>query len=173
MPTEHDEPSCTACPLDPERRAFLREAAAATAAALLALGASPAAAATARALAFVEPLHASGDERTYPIPAADGATIDRDAEVILARWQGFVYAFNLACPHKNTALRWLGPEQRFQCPKHKSKYRPDGSFISGRATRGMDRLAVRRQGDTVVVNLGALFKQSEKPAEWEGAKVAL
>jgi hypothetical protein len=25
----------------------------------------------------------------------------------------------------------------------------------------------------VVVNLGALFKQSEKPAEWEGAKVAL
>jgi hypothetical protein len=38
-------------------------------------------------------------EVTYPIPASDGATIDKDNDVILARYQGKVYAFGLACPH--------------------------------------------------------------------------
>ena len=57
------------------------------------------------------------------------------------RFQGVVYAFNLSCPHQNTALKWQPDDQRFQCPKHKSRYQPDGTFISGRATRGMDRLA--------------------------------
>ena len=164
--------SCTSCPLDPARREFLRDAATAVVVAMATLGASPATAA-ARALEFVAPVGARGDERTYPIPASDGATIDRDNEVILARWQGFVYAFNLACPHKNTALRWLGPEQRFQCPKHKSTYRPDGSFIQGKATRGMDRFSVRRQGETVVVDLGAMHKQDEDAAGWAGARVAV
>ena len=46
------------------------------------------------------------DERTYPLPAADGVTIDRDTQVIVVRFQQHVYAFNLACPHENTALRW-------------------------------------------------------------------
>ena len=137
-----------------------------------ALGASPSTAA-AQVLELVGPLGAAGDERTYAVPAADGATIDRDNEVILVRWQGFVYAFNLACPHKNTALRWLGPEQRFQCPKHKSKYRPDGSFIEGKATRGMDRFSVRRQGESVVVDLAALHKQSDDPAGWANARLAV
>jgi Rieske Fe-S protein len=158
--------------VNPDRRAFLRDATLALLAAMATLGASPGVVA-AQALDFGSALDARGDERTYPIPGADGATIDRDSEVILVRWQGFVYAFNLACPHKNTALRWLGPEQRFQCPKHKSKYRPDGSFIEGKATRGMDRFSVRRQGDTVVVDLGALHKQDEDGAGWAGARLAL
>ena len=167
-----DEVSCTECPIHPDRRAFLRDAAAAVAAVMLAVGAGPEVA-MARGLEFGAALSARGDERTYPLPTADGATIDRDSEVILVRWQGYVYAFNLACPHKNTALRWLGPEQRFQCPKHKSKYRPDGSFIEGKATRGMDRFTVRRQGDTVVVDLGAMHKQDEDGAGWAAARLAV
>jgi nitrite reductase/ring-hydroxylating ferredoxin subunit len=153
-----------------DRRAFLREAAVAVAGVLALLGASPCWAG-AVPLAFTAPVAAAGDTRRYPIPVVDGATIDRENEVILARWEGIVYAFNLACPHQRTALRWLAADARFQCPKHKSKYRPDGSFISGRATRGMDRFSVRREGAEVVVNLGALHRQSDDPTGWTAAAV--
>jgi Rieske Fe-S protein len=172
MSTTNEHPPCTECLIAPDRRAFLRDATLAVLAAMATLGASPGTVA-AQALDFGSAVAERGDERTYAIPAADGATIDRDNEVILVRWQGWVYAFNLACPHKNTALRWLGPEQRFQCPKHKSKYRPDGSFIEGKATRGMDRFSLRRQGDTVVVDLGALHKQDEDGAGWAAARLAI
>ena len=62
---------------------------------------------------------------------------------------------------------------RFQCPKHKSKYQPDGEFISGRATRGMDRFSIRRAGETVVVDLAVLHKQDTDAAGWNAALVTL
>ena len=167
--SDHD---CGGCPIDPGRRAFLRDAAASVVAALALLGA-PAALAAAAPLSFTAASRSSGQMRTYPIPSADGASIDRDAEVILVRWQGWVYAFNLACPHKKTALRWYGEDGRFQCPKHKSRYRPDGSFIEGKATRGMDRFSVRREGSSVVVDLDAMHRQDEDPAGWAAARAQL
>lgn len=160
------------CGLAPDRRAFLRDAALAVAAALVALGGDPRDA-LARPLVFVSSLRDTAETKSYAIPAEDGAQIDRDAEVILTRWQGAVYAFALSCPHQNTALRWLGADARFQCPKHKSKYRPDGTFISGRATRSMDRFSIRREGDTVVVDLGALHKENTDRPGWEAAVVRL
>ena len=163
-------PACGGCELG--RRAFLRDAAGAVAAAFFVLGARKAEAA-AMPLSLMTPLRAGKAERTYALPATDGASIDRDAEVILVRWQGKAYAFALSCPHQNTALRWLEHDGRFQCPKHKSKYRPDGTFIEGRATRGMDRFAVHRDGETVVVETGRLLKQTEEPAAWEGAVLRL
>lgn len=163
--------SCDSCP-GPDRRAFLREAALAAAGVLLALGLSPSEAA-ALPLSLGRPATTAGDEHGYPVPAEDGATIDKDNQVILVRYQGSAYAFALSCPHQNTALHWLGDEGRFQCPKHKSKYRPDGSFISGRATRGMDRFAIRRDGSNLVVDLARLFKQDADPEGWKTAVVAL
>ena len=107
------------------------------------------------------------------MPAHDGAIVDRDHDVILVRWQGAVYAFALACPHQRVALRWLEKDGRFQCPKHKSKYRPDGAFIEGRATRGMDRFPVRREGESVVVETARLIKQTDDAPGWESAVLRL
>jgi Rieske Fe-S protein len=168
------EESCLACPLGEvvQRRSFLREASLAVAGIFAALGvATP----EARALPvrIVSALSKRGDERTYPIPAADGATIDRNESLIVARWQGALYVFSLACPHQNTALKWAPNDAQFQCPKHHSKYRPDGSFIEGRATRGMDRFAIRRDNDTVVVDLDKLYQQDKEPAEWKAAVIQL
>ena len=81
--------------------------------------------------------------------------------------------FNLSCPHQNTALRWYPEDQQFRCPKHHSRYRPDGVFISGRATRSMDRLGVRREGDTIVADLDSFYRQDKDPTEWAAAFVAL
>ena len=118
------------------RRQFLGQV---SSAAITAALASEFALASAAALPVTEATGASAqaDERTYPLPAADGVTIDRDAQIILVRHQNRVFAFGLACPHENTALRWRQQDSRFQCPRHESKYQPDGTFISGRATRNM------------------------------------
>lgn len=112
-------------------------------------------------------------DKAYPIPAADGASIDKEESVIVARFQDRMYAFSLACPHQNTAIRWEASERRFQCPKHHSRYRPDGTFIEGRATRGLDRFAVRRDGERLLVNLDELYRQDENANEWASAFVEL
>ena len=175
--TAADPAACAACdacpgPELPERRRFLRDAAVAATAALLSLGLSRAAAA-AIPVRDATALGARGSRASYALPPADGVSIDRDNEVILVRWQNAVYAFALACPHQNTALRWNGSEGRFQCPKHKSQYRPDGTFISGRATRGMDRFSIKRQANGVVVDLDALHEEDEDASGWAAAVVKL
>jgi nitrite reductase/ring-hydroxylating ferredoxin subunit len=154
-----------------ERRAFLRAGALALASlGLLGLGARSA---DAMEVGEVSPLPSKRTdgraEKRYPIPAVDGATIDKDNDVIVARVAGKVYAFALSCPHQNTALRWNADEKQFNCPKHKSHYRADGSFIDGRSTRDMDRLAVRKDGQTLVVDVDTLYQQDLNAAQWTAA----
>src|SRR5207249_687827 len=89
------------------------------------------------------------------------------------RYHNAVYAFLLWCPHQRTALRWYDDMQRFECPKHHSKYQPAGIFIEGRATRGMDRYALHKSGDTIVVDLAMVYQQDKDLAGWEAAVVKL
>jgi Rieske Fe-S protein len=165
---------CRACPVS-SRREFLRDAAITVAGIAATLGFARSASALPEhfTIGATRALARTGDQLTYPIPAADGAQIDRDAQVILVRWQNAVYAFNLSCPHQNTALRWDDADHRFQCPKHHSQYQPDGTFITGRATRGMDRFSVHRAGEKIVVDVNAMHKQDEDAAGWSAALVKL
>ena len=162
---------CAGCTLH-NRRDFLLDALRAGAAALAAIGMAPSGA-DALPLSWINAITAAGDERTYPVPAVDGVQIDKGNEVILARSGKSVYAFALACPHQNTALRWDAGNNRFQCPKHKSKYRPDGTFIEGRATRGMDRYAVRLVGTIIAVDVDKLYQEDTDLAQWQQAVVTL
>jgi nitrite reductase/ring-hydroxylating ferredoxin subunit len=169
--SDHDGDGACGCD-SRGRRAFLGKAAWLAALAVAALGASDE---DARAfpLTFLEGGRGRGDERTYPIPSADGATIDRENQVIVVRYSNKAYAFLLSCPHQNTALRWLAAENRFQCPRHESKYKPDGHFMTGRATRNMDRFAIRKDGNNLVVDLAKWYRSDEQAAEWEAASAAL
>ncbi|MEO8619880.1 MAG: Rieske (2Fe-2S) protein [bacterium] len=155
-----------------ERREFLR----AGALALASLGMLGLGARTADAMPAVGELSAlaprRGDrheDKRYPIPAADGVSIDKDNNVIIARAAGKVYAFSLGCPHQNTALRWSADDKQFMCPKHKSHYRPDGTFIDGRATRDMDRLAIRKDAQGLVVDVDTLYQQDLNLPQWTAA----
>jgi len=163
--------ACDECPLI-ERRSFLRDAGIALAGILATLGASPVLA-EGRTVQFSRALAIAGEEHTYPVPTQDGASIDRDAQIILVRFHQTVYAFNLSCPHQNTALRWQPEDAQFQCPRHHSRYRPDGTFVSGRATRGMDRLGVRHEGGNIVVDVGKYYRQDQDLAGWNAAFVTL
>ena len=167
QPEERD--SCTGCSLQDSRREFLREAALRVAAVAAVLGIPARADALAMRLASAS--RASGSTASYPLPAADGAAIDKEREVILVRWQGTVYAFRLSCPHQKTAVKWKAGDGRFQCPKHKSRYQPDGTFISGRATRGMDRYAITRRGDEIIVDVSTVYLEDKDKAGWDSAMV--
>jgi nitrite reductase/ring-hydroxylating ferredoxin subunit len=163
--------ACAGCALNDSRREFLRDAAAALAgiAAVLGLPAS----APAFPLRLAAASRVRGAEVSYPVPQVDGVTMDKEREVILVRWDGAVYAFRLSCPHQKTALKWKEKDGRFQCPKHKSKYQPDGKFIEGRATRGMDRYAVRRKKGEIVVDLSKVYLEDKDQAGWRAAAVKL
>jgi nitrite reductase/ring-hydroxylating ferredoxin subunit len=173
MSDKRTESPCASCDAGTSlstRRAFLQFAAGFTiSAAALGLSATDA---DALAVTFGEGA-GSGSERRYPVPPGDGVTIDKVAQVIIVRYQSHLYAFNLACPHQNQMLRWLPKEGRFQCPKHESKYQPNGTFIDGRATRNMDRLAVRLDGGSLVVDLDRMFESDKDAAAWNAATVTI
>jgi Rieske Fe-S protein len=161
---------CAACA--DSRRDFLKQAALAISGALVGV-AGPAGSAAALPVTAGAPLCAAGAELTYPIPAADGATVDRDNGVIIARYQGRVFAFNLSCPHENAAVRWKAAVNRFECSRHDSRYEPNGTYTSGRATRNMDRFAVKRNGSSLVVDVSRLIQSDTQKAQWEAAAVLL
>ena len=156
-----------------ERRAFLRAAGLALASlGLLGAGARDADAMPATVIAEITGRDGRvAEEKHYPVPSADGIAIDKDNSVIIARAAGKLYAFSLACPHRNTALRWNEGDHEFQCPKHHSRYRSDGVFIDGRSTRNMDRMAIRRAGNELIVDIDKLYQADENPSEWEAAFV--
>ena len=165
-------PSCSGCG-DTDRRAFLREATGLATSLLLSLGLAP------RVVAAL-PIRAGTGRRlpgrfdmSYPIPPEDGATIDKQNQVILVRYQNLAYAFALSCPHQNTSLRWSAEDRVFQCPKHKSRYQPDGTFITGRATRNMDRLPIHSDGKLLFVDVERVFESDKDPAGWAAAVVKL
>jgi Rieske Fe-S protein len=166
----HDD-ACRGCALV-DRRDFLRDASIAVVSVLVALGASPHIAAAAP-IRLVSAIGGSRNDKTYPVPASDGTQIDKSNDVMITRWQGKVYAFGLACPHQNTALKWSDKDHQFECPKHHSRFQPDGVYIpdSGRATRGLDRYAIRKDGSNVVVNLDKLFQEDDNEADWKVALV--
>jgi Rieske Fe-S protein len=171
MAVSKPDEGCRACSVS-GRRDFLLDALRASALALAAIGMAPSAA-NAMPLRWISALSSNAQEKSYPIPGADGVQIDKDNEVILSRVGKQVFAFALACPHQNTALRWEAEDNRFQCPKHKSRYRADGTFIEGRATRSMDRYAVKLANNQIVVDIDKVFQDDmDKPA-WQQAVVTL
>lgn len=167
--SDHNPGSCL-CARGGDRRDFLRHVA------LLAAGAAAGGAglnASALPVAWGAPSIRAGEELTYPIPAADGATIDRDNGVIVVRYQGKAFAFNLSCPHENAAVRWKSAVGRFECSRHDSIYSAAGVYTSGRATRNMDRFPVKRTGSSIVVDLSRLIQSDPNKAEWEAAVIAV
>lgn len=160
---EHDELPCEG------RRDFIR-------AGLMAVGALATLGVTADDLSALEARFFTGTrngaELRFPLPAADGATIDESNDLIIARVGGVAIAFVLECPHRGTNVQWQGNRSRFFCPKHRSTFQPNGARIAGRADRGLDRYAIRREGDELVVNTSTKLR-STNAAAWAAAQVTL
>jgi len=116
---------------------------------------------------------ASGRERSYPIPDSDGVSVDREAQVILVRFQSRMSACAFSCPHQMAAVRWVEKDGQFRCTKHNSRFGPEGVRISGVAPRNLDRFAIRREADTVIIDLDRSFHSDKDPTGWDSAVVAV
>ncbi|TAK16838.1 MAG: Rieske (2Fe-2S) protein [Acidobacteria bacterium] len=112
-------------------------------------------------------------EVSFPIPPADSINVDGKTGMILARTAGKVYVFSMTCPHERAGVKWVPKDNRFACTKHDSKYRPDGTYISGRSTRSLDRFPIRRDGNNVLVNPDLVFRADKDPAGWAAAVVSV
>ena len=167
-PAGCDDGACTGS--GTSRRGFLQTAGC-FGIAMAMLGLSDGAAA-ALPVYLTEGVQAGGDKR-FPIPPGDSVNVDRDAQLIVVRVAGHVYVFALSCPHQNAAVKWLPKDGRFQCTKHDSVYRPDGVYTSGRATRNLDRYVIKREGDSVVVDLHHWIESDKDPAGWAAATITL
>ncbi|MFI5310448.1 MAG: ubiquinol-cytochrome c reductase iron-sulfur subunit [Gemmatimonadales bacterium] len=167
VPASRD--ACGACPIG--RRDFLK--AGTSLAALAVTTAMMPGTAAALPVRFDSALGRDGRDVRYAIPAADGATIDKDNDVIIARAGGLMYALDLTCPHQHTAIRWSAREKLFECPKHHSKYSPAGIFLEGRATRSLDRFSIRRDGDQIIVDVDTPYQEKRDQAQWEAAVLPL
>jgi Rieske Fe-S protein len=77
--------------------------------------------------------------------------------------------------HRAVAITSIGlgtpNDHRFQCTHHDSKYTPDGTYTSGRATRNMDRFPIRRDGATLHVDVTRVFHSDQDAAGWAAASV--
>jgi Rieske Fe-S protein len=123
----------------------------------------------------VYPTSGAGDggERRYPIPPSDSVNVDQAAQLIVVRADNHVYVFALSCPHQNNVVKWIAKDHRFQCTKHDSRYTPNGTYTSGRATRNLDRYVIRRDGDSVVVDLHKWIQSDKDAAGWTAATIAV
>jgi nitrite reductase/ring-hydroxylating ferredoxin subunit len=157
------------CPVG--RAAFLRSTAFAALAGITGAGflADPA---FAQGVGSIAPARSQGKVLTYALPAKEGALIDADNGVILARVKNTVYALSIVCPHRAvTTLEWLPDAREFHCPKHDAHFQPDGELIDGRPDRAMDRFAVRRAGKSIIVDTAAVFQQDTDNQGWSRATV--
>jgi nitrite reductase/ring-hydroxylating ferredoxin subunit len=169
VPRRDAADDCTDCTLH-DRRSFLTRTLAAIAAASVLLPGVVKAEEMAGFVMFRGVRRGDGTVK-YPVPAADGATIDTENETIIVRAAGKYMAFALSCPHQRAMLRIKGGDTAFLCPKHKSEYRIDGEYIRGRATRSMDRRAIRKEGAELVVDLESQIKSDDDAAAWAAAFV--
>jgi cytochrome b6-f complex iron-sulfur subunit len=79
----------------------------------------------------------------------DGALVFRQARVAVLRVDEEIYALSLTCTHLGCTVSVTPTE--LVCPCHGSTFSRTGEVLRGPATRSLERLAVRLEGDTVVV----------------------
>jgi nitrite reductase/ring-hydroxylating ferredoxin subunit len=167
----HDDSCARSCPIG--RAHFLRSTALAALAGIAGAGilADPA---FAQGVDSITPTQSHGKVLTYVLPAREGALIDADNGVIVARLKSSVYALSITCPHRAVArLEWIAETKEFRCPKHNAHFGSGGELINGRPDRAMDRFAVRGAGKNITVDTAEVFQEDTAHDAWSRAVVSI
>ncbi len=97
----------------------------------------------------------------FPKPLVDfkGPTDPPNDEATGKFWMittedGSPKALYMVCVHLGCLYKWVGSNNRFECPCHGSKYTHDGWYIEGPATRSLDTFAIDIVNDVVLVHTG-------------------
>ena len=79
----------------------------------------------------------------------DGALIFGQKKVAVIRKNQKIYALDLTCTHLGCTVN--ATAKGFVCPCHGSMFTPGGNVVKGPANRPLKRLAIREQGDDVLI----------------------
>ena len=92
-------------------------------------------------------------KRVIKIVQRDGwrRTVQEKPIYILRKANGAIAAVSAVCPHLGCTLPWTEREQKFICPCHLAVFGGDGSLVRGPALRGLDELATKVEGGTLLV----------------------
>lgn len=66
----------------------------------------------------------------------------RESGSFLVKLQNGLIALSQVCPWVSCHLRWVKITNRFECPCHGDMFQLDGTKISGRGSRDMDRITI-------------------------------
>lgn len=99
----------------------------------------------------------------YPVGSV---TRVREGRFYLSRLsEDRIIALYWVCPHLGCTVPWVG--DRFHCPCHSSIYERTGQNVAGPAPRPMDYMAIRLEGDRIIVDTGAIFERTRHLPEHE------
>jgi cytochrome b6-f complex iron-sulfur subunit len=94
---------------------------------------------------------------TTSVPPADAAPIAESAGKFW--WVNIEgegpKAIYMVCTHLGCLYKWVGENNRFECPCHGSKFTREGDFIEGPAPRSLDHFVVTEEDGEFVVDTGA------------------
>lgn len=76
-----------------------------------------------------------------------GVTFNADRRLFIVRDGDDFHVISSVCTHLGCSVQWRQDERRFDCPCHGSRFREDGTVISGPAPRPLEWYAVALSPD--------------------------
>ena len=76
-----------------------------------------------------------------------GVTFNADRRLFVVRDEDDFHVISSVCTHLGCTVQWRQDERRFDCPCHGSRFREDGTVISGPAPRPLEWYAVTLSPD--------------------------
>jgi cytochrome b6-f complex iron-sulfur subunit len=69
-----------------------------------------------------------------------------------------IYALSTICTHLGCNPNWLPSDRKFKCPCHGSGFQISGINFEGPAPRPLERFAIRKDGDQIIVDKSRKFQ---------------
>lgn len=110
-----------------------------------------------------------GDINSFELNKVDDKFKDVGAWIIRAkdeRNRDIIFALSTTCTHLGCTPNWLESEKKFKCPCHGSGFRMSGVNFEGPAPRPLERYAIRKTDEGMII-VDKSRKFQKELGQWE------